>query len=73
MTFSPSPPIRWSACALWAALSVLVFMALDASSLPSWIALFVTGLVPPAVFIGIWNDGPPPTVAEVIHSTEGRR
>jgi hypothetical protein len=73
MTFTSSPPIRWSLCALWAALSLLVFMALDASSLRSWIALIVTGMVPPVVFIGLWNEGPPPTIAEVLRATEDRR
>jgi len=73
MNFFPSPPIRWSLCALWAALSLLVFMALDGSSLRSWIALIVTGMVPPAVFIGLWSEGPPPTIAEVLRATEDRR
>jgi hypothetical protein len=35
--------------------------------------LGVIALIPPAVFLTLWNDGPPPTVAEVIRATEDRR
>jgi len=29
-------------------------------------------LVPPAIIVMLWPEGPPPTVAEVIHSTDRR-
>jgi hypothetical protein len=31
------------------------------------------GLVPPVVLIRLWNDGPPPTVAEILRATELKR
>jgi hypothetical protein len=48
-------------------------MALGASSLVSWMVLVVAAVIPPVVFLCLWNDGPPPTIAEVIRATEERR
>jgi hypothetical protein len=35
--------------------------------------LIVAAVIPPVVFLSLWNDGPPPTIAEVIRATEDRR
>ena len=67
------PHLRWSLCLLWIALALLTFTVIDASSLRSWLILAAAALVPPAVVLGVWNDGPPPTIAEVLHATEARR
>ena len=45
----------------------------NASSVVSWMALVVAAVIPPVVFLSLWNDGPPPTIAEVIRSTEERK
>jgi hypothetical protein len=33
----------------------------------------IVGVVPPLVLLKVWNDGPPPTIAEVLHATELNR
>jgi hypothetical protein len=48
-------------------------MAIGSSSLVSWMALMVAAVIPPVVFLSLWNDGPPPTIAEVLRATEDRR
>jgi hypothetical protein len=73
VTFIQSPPIRWSLSALWASCALLVFMGLGVSSLGGWVTLVVAGAIPPMVFLVLWNEGPPPTIAEVLRATEDRR
>jgi hypothetical protein len=73
MTFSSHPPVRWSLSALWASSAMLIFMALGVSSFVSWMLLAVMAVIPPVVFLSLWNDGPPPTIAEVLRATEDRR
>ena len=73
MSFTLYPPVRWSLSALWSSCALLIFMALGASSFVSWMALVVAAVIPPVVFLSLWNDGPPPTIAEVIRATEERR
>jgi hypothetical protein len=68
-----APPFRFSLSALWASLALLIFMALGASSPASWTVLVIAGLMPPMIFLAIWNDGPPPTIAEVLRATEDHR
>jgi hypothetical protein len=67
------PPVRWSLSALWALTALLIFIMLGASSVVSWMALVVAAVIPPVVFLSLWNDGPPPTIAEVLRSTEERK
>ena len=67
------PHVRWLVCMLWASLTMLVFAFVDAPSLRTWLALALTGLIPPVILLRLWGDGPPPTVAEVLHATELRR
>jgi hypothetical protein len=73
ISFTLYPPVRWSLSALWSSCALLIFMALGASSLVSWMVLVVAAVIPPVVFLCIWNDGPPPTIAEVLRATEERR
>jgi hypothetical protein len=72
-SFPSYPPTRWSFSALWSSCALAVFVALGATSGVSWMILGVVALIPPAVFLALWNEGPPPTVAEVIRATEDRR
>jgi hypothetical protein len=67
------PHLRWLMAALWVAGALLTFTIVDAVSLRSWLALAVTALIPPAILLLLWTDGPPPTIAEVLHATEQRR
>jgi hypothetical protein len=73
IAFTSYPPIRWSLSALWLSCALLIFMAIGSSSLVSWMALAVAAVIPPVVFLSLWNDGPPPTIAEVLRATEDRR
>jgi len=72
MTLTLYPPTRWSLSALWSLCAMLIFTVLDASSLVSWMVFLVAAVIPPVVFLSLWNDGPPPTIAEVIRATEDR-
>ena len=73
MTHLIAPPFRFSLSALWASLALLIFMALGAFSLASWTVLVIAGLIPPMIFLALWNEGPPPTIAELLRATEDRR
>jgi hypothetical protein len=55
---------------------LLTFLVIDMRSLgPLSSALLMTtiGIVPPVVLLMLWSDGPPPTVAEVLHTVEAGR
>ena len=67
------PPIRWSLSALWLSSALLIFMTVGSWSVLSWMALAVAAVIPPVVFLSLWNDGPPPTIAEVLRATEDRK
>jgi hypothetical protein len=58
---------------IWLSFTVLVAVLLDATSVRGWLLTTVVGVIPVGVLLRIWNDGPPPTIAEVLHSTEGGR
>jgi len=73
MSLTAYPPTRWSLSVLWAAGALLIFFAIGASSLVSLMMLMVAAVIPPVVFLSLWNDGPPPTIAEIIRATEDRR
>ena len=73
MSFPPYPPLRWSLSALWSSCALTVFIALGTTSVVGWMVLGVVAVIPPIVFLALWNDGPPPTIAEVIRATEDRR
>jgi len=57
----------------WTALVLLAFWSTGASSGFSLILLAVAAILPPIVMLALWNDGPPQTIAEVIHDAEGKR
>ena len=59
--------------AIWVSLTILTALLLDASSLRGWMLATMVGVIPVGVLLKLWNDGPPATIAEVIHTTEGRR
>jgi hypothetical protein len=64
-----SSPSHWISAA-WVSLTLLAALATGASSAGNWILVTVIGIVPPAVLLTLWGDGPPPTIAEVLHATE---
>ena len=63
----------WWISAVWVSLSLLLALVADASSVRSWMLVTIVGVVPPLVLLKLWNDGPPPTIAEVLHATELKR
>ena len=65
--------IPWWMSAVWVPLALLTALAVDASSVRSWMLVTTIGIVPSFVLLRLWNNGPPPTVAEVLHATELRR
>jgi hypothetical protein len=60
----------WWISAAWVSLSLLLALVADASSVRSWMLVTIVGVIPPLVLLKLWNDGPPPTIAEVLHATE---
>jgi len=73
MSLNTSVTMRWSVSVLWSACALLVFMTIGVSSTASWLTLAVAGLMPPLMYLALWNEGPPPTIAEVLRATEERR
>jgi hypothetical protein len=52
---------------------LVAFAALGDVSPRSVIFLVAAALIPPTVFLALWSDGPPATVAELLHAPEHRR
>lgn len=65
--------VPWWISAVWMSLTLLTALIVDASSARTWMLMTTVGIVPCVVLLRLWNDGPPPTVAEVLHATELRR
>jgi hypothetical protein len=65
---SSSVPLWVSAVCV--SLTLLMCLALDASSLHGWVLATTVGVVPPFVLLRLWSNSPLPTVAEAIHATE---
>jgi hypothetical protein len=63
----------WWISAVWVSLTLLVALAAEGSSVRSWMLVMVVGVIPPAVLLRLWSDGPSPTIAEVLHATERKR
>ena len=59
--------------AVWLSLTILTAFLLGAASVQSWLLATMVSVIPVGVMLRLWNDGPPPTVAEVLNTTEGRR
>ena len=64
--------LRWALSACWIAVSLVIFLALDASSARSWMYLTTIALVPPVVLLALWPGARPQTIADVMHGTDGR-
>ena len=54
-----APHWRWSAIVLWLAVSGIAFAAIDSMAARSWLLLLVTGVVPPAMLLWLWNEDQP--------------
>jgi hypothetical protein len=67
------PYLRVAVCCAWITIVLLAFAALGSVSSRSVIFLLAAALIPPSVFLALWNDGPPATVAELLRTTEDRR
>lgn len=65
--------MRWLLCALWVGLALLTFSFSEAPSPRMWLVLFAGAVIPPMILLRIWNEGPEPTVAEILRRTEDRR
>lgn len=65
--------IPWWISAAWVSMALLTALAVDATPVRSWMLVTTIGIVPSIVLLRLWNSGPPPTVAEVLHATELRR
>ena len=68
-----SSPVFWWITAVWVSLILMVAVVTHASSGLSWMLVMIAGVVPPLMLRTLWNDGPPPTIAEVLHATEVTR
>lgn len=68
-----SSAVPWCISAVWISLTLLTFLAIDPSSIRNWVLVTTMAVVPSLVLLRLWSDGPPQTVAEVLHATEGRR
>jgi len=68
-----SSAVPWRISAVWIFLMLLTFMAIDPTSIRNWVVVTTMAVVPSLVLLRLWNDGPSPTVAEVLHAAENRR
>jgi hypothetical protein len=64
--------LRWSLCVAWVALAVVMFAALDASTIRSWVHLGVVGTVPPLILLRLWDQELTQHAAAVLHVPERR-
>jgi hypothetical protein len=62
----------WILTACWIALSLAVFLAVDASSTRSWIYLAAVALLPPVALIRLWPGAREQTADDVIHDRAGQ-
>jgi hypothetical protein len=67
------PYLRVAVCCAWVTIVLLAFAALGNVSPRSVIVLIAAAVIPPTVFLALWSDGPPTTVAELLRATEERR
>jgi hypothetical protein len=64
--------IPWWISAVWVALTLLIFLVVDVSSVRNWVLVTTIGVVPPFVLLRLWSV-PTPTVAEMMRATDVRR
>ena len=67
-----SARIPWWISAVWLSMIVVAALLFDAS-LRGWLLATTIGVVPVGVLLRLWNDAPQPTIADVLHPTDGRR
>jgi heme/copper-type cytochrome/quinol oxidase subunit 4 len=60
----------WIFAACWVAVTLAVFLFVDASSARSWVYLAAIALLPPVVLIRLWPTPSPQTVDDIIHGRE---
>jgi hypothetical protein len=60
----------WIVAACWVAVTLAVFLLVDASSPRSWVYLAAIALLPPVVLIRLWPTPSPQTVDDIIHGRE---
>ena len=65
-----APDTRLVLAVSWVALVLIAAWAMGASSGASLVLLAIAAILPPAVMIALWTNGPPPTIAEVLHEVE---
>ena len=71
-TRAPIPYLRAAVCSAWVVLMLVTFAAFGNASPRGLIFLIVAAVIPPSVFLALWNDGPPETVAELLRATDNR-
>jgi hypothetical protein len=57
----------------WIAIALTASWAMGASSGVSLVLVAIASILPPAVMLALWSDGPPPTIAEVLFDVEKYR
>ena len=67
-----NPRIAWILSACWIAVTLAVFLAIDASSARSWLYLVAAAVVPPIALIRLWPQPPQQTADDVIHGRGAR-
>ena len=60
----------WIVAACWVAVTLAVFLLVDASSARSWVYLAAVALLPPVALIRLWPTPSPQTVDDIIHGRE---
>jgi hypothetical protein len=60
------------AAGCWIAMTLAIFLTVDASSSRSWIYLAVVALLPPIVLIRLWPEAREQTADDVLHGRTGR-
>ena len=72
-TPAPIPYLRLAVCSVWVVVVFLVVALFGQVSQAGFVFALAAAIIPPCVFVALWNDGPPTTVAELLRSTEERR
>ncbi|HEY3159313.1 MAG TPA: hypothetical protein VGJ78_10170 [Vicinamibacterales bacterium] len=62
-----NPRIEWVLSACWIAVTLAVFLAIEASSTRSWLYLIAAAVVPSIALIRLWPHPPQQTADDVIH------
>jgi len=68
-----NPRIEWILSACWIAVTLAVFLAIEASSTRSWLYLIAAAGIPPIALIRLWPQPPQQTADDVIHGRGPRK